>query len=72
MGIEDRDWYRDAKRKQLDRDLSDLHYNPKQFRRPRDIPPSSGASGVWVRILVQLLALYGAIHLLRWLFYRFS
>lgn len=57
MGIEDREWYRDAQRKRLD---NDYRYDPKLFRRT-PLPPS-GRFSVW-RTLLLCLAVYGAISL---------
>jgi len=34
MGLDDRDWYREVQRQRLEREV-DVHYDPKQFRRPR-------------------------------------
>lgn len=57
MGKEDRDWYRDWQR---NRDRADYRYDPKQFR-----TKPQGVKSSWLRLAVNLLALYGAISLVR-------
>lgn len=51
---------------------TDYRYDPKMFRSPRGSRPPSEDGHTWSRLIVNLLALYGAIHLLYLVFRHFK
>lgn len=69
MGIEDRQWYRDANRKRLN---EDYRYNPKLFRASPPTRPTTTKLGVLWRTVIYCLAIYGAMSLLQQVHHRYG
>lgn len=70
MGIQDRDWYRDANKERRHKEelRADSWYDPKRFRRALfddSPPPLNIAKTVGLCVLI-CFAVYGVLSLIRW------